>query len=223
MRKITSIILATVLVLSTVGCSFAQNGFSEMAYNREERYYSFPQSEAVEYVKNQMLSSKIKEVDVKILDLTTEEKVAEFLKANPKSEVKKVQYGTGVARQVLLIDKETFNKYNVFNFDGTIIWYPIENRISTESGNDVKLTGTKGNALPYKGYRGLEKTTMGGFSIWKQKDNEPFFVPIQFQPGNNKGHLGVKTQVFIPESGYVCVQTNMDESRGRIITYFGIK
>lgn len=222
MRKITSIILATVLVLSSAGCSFAQ-GFSKLTYNEEIECYEFPQSEAMDYVKNQMLSSKIKEGDIKILDLTTEEKVAEFLKANPKSEVKQVQYGTGVARQVLLIDKDSFNKYNVFNFDGTIIWYPLANRTSVEKDSNVKLTGNKGYALPYIGSKALSEVTMGGFSTWRQLDDGPFYVPSKFQSGNNKGHVGIKTQVFIPEGGYIRVQENDINSKGNIVTYFGIK
>ena len=223
MKKLTSIILATVLALSTVGCSFALNGFSEMKYNETTDKYEIPITEAQEYVKSQMLSSKVKESSIKVLDLTTEEKVEEFLKANPKSEVKSVQYGTGMARKVLLIDREAFNKYNVFNFKGTILWYPLKDRTSVEKDQNVKLTGTKGYALPYEGCQGLEKTTMGGFSVWKQSNDEPFYVPDQFTPGNNKGHVGVKTQVFIPDNGYVRVQKSSPGNDSEIVTYFGVK
>lgn len=223
MKKLTSIILATVLALSTVGYSFALNGFSKAKYNETTDKYEIPIAEAQEYVRNQMLSSKIKESDIKVLDLTTEENVEEFLKANPKSEVKQVQYGTGVARQVLLIDKETFNKYNVFNFKGTILWYPLKDRKSIEKDHNVKLTGTKGYALPYEGYKALSETTMGGFSVWKQSNNEPFYVPEQFQPANNGGDIGIKTQVFIPDNGYVRVQKSRLGLDDEIITYFGIK
>lgn len=223
MKKIMSVILATVLSLSTVGCSFALNGFSEMKYNKTTEKYEIPSSEAQEYVRNQMLSSKIKESDIKVLDLTTEEKVEEFLKANPKSEVKDVQIGTGVVTRILLIDKNTFYKYNVFNFKGTILWYPLKDRTSVEKDQNVKLTGTKGYALPYEGYQGLEKTTMGGFSVWKQSDDGPFYVPSQFQPANNRGHLGIKTQVFIPDNGYMRVQQSRLGFDDEIITYFGIK
>lgn len=223
MRKSTSIILATVLILSTVGYSFAQNGFSEMKHNDANDKYEIPVIEAQEYVKNQMLLSKVKESDIKVLDLTTDVKVAEFLKANPNSEVKQVQYGTGTARQVLLIDKEAFNRYNGFNFKGTILWYPLKDRKSVEKDQNVKLTGVKGYALPYEGYQGLDKTTIGGFSVWKQNDDENFYVPSQYQPANNKGHLGVKTQVFIPDSGYMRVQKSSPNLDGNIVTYFGIK
>lgn len=222
MKKLTSIILATVLALSTVGCSFALNGFSEMKYNETTEKYEIPIAEAQEYVRNQMLSSKIKESDIKVLDLTTEEKVEEFLKANPKSEVKVVGEGA-MMRKILLIDKETFNRYNVFNFKGTILWYPLKDRTSIEKDNNVKLTGVKGYALPYEGYQGLDKTTMGGFHTWRQSNDEYFYVPDQFQSGNNKGHVGIKTQVFIPDTGYVRVQKSGPGLDDEIITFFGIK